>query len=131
MKTVHSSPSLSPSGTKRQKANLFTNENPEAIAQMRMQSAQKEQHKVMVRLDNRTHVLVAPQNITPEYIEMLRKKISSYLQCSSSRRKKVIKLEELEARRERLVNSIAKLDLKIEEQKEKIAQYYRKQGINV
>ncbi|MCS2328989.1 hypothetical protein NXV84_19440 [Bacteroides fragilis] len=74
MKTVHSSPSLSPSGTKRQKANLFTNENPEAIAQMRMQSAQKEQHKVMVRLDNRTHVLVAPQNVTPEYIEMLRKK---------------------------------------------------------
>ena len=64
MKTVHSSPSLSPSGTKRQKA----------IAQMRMQSAQKEQHKVMVRLDNRTHVLVAPQNVTPEYIEMLRKK---------------------------------------------------------
>ena len=43
-------------------------------AQMRMQSAQKEQHKVMVRLDNRTHVLVAPQNVTPEYIEMLRKK---------------------------------------------------------
>ncbi|MFK2337828.1 hypothetical protein ACIXMT_02465 [Bacteroides fragilis] len=75
MKTVHSSPSLSPSGTKRQKANLFTNENPEAIAQMRMQSAQKEQHKVMVRLDNRTHVLVAPQNVTPEYIEMLRKNI--------------------------------------------------------
>lgn len=74
MKTVHSSPSLSPSGTKRQKANLFTNENPEAIAEMRMQSAQKEQHKVMVRLDNRTHVLVAPQNVTPEYIEMLRKK---------------------------------------------------------
>ena len=67
MKTVHS-PSPSPSRTKRQKANLFTNENPEVIAQMRMQ------HKVMVRLDNRTHVLVAPQNVTPEYIEMLRKK---------------------------------------------------------
>ena len=73
MKTVHS-PSPSPSRTKRQKANLFTNENPEAIVQMRMQSAQKEQHKVMVRLDNRTHVLVAKQNVTPEYIEMLRKK---------------------------------------------------------
>lgn len=29
----------------------------------------------MVRLDNRTHVLVAPQNVTPEYIEMLRKNI--------------------------------------------------------
>ena len=73
MKTVHS-PSPSPSRTKRQKANLFTNENPEVIAQMRMQSAQKEQHKVMVRLDNRTHVLVAPQNVTPEYIEMKKKK---------------------------------------------------------
>lgn len=46
-------------------------------------------------------------------------------------RKRAAKLEELEARRERLVNRVAKLDLKIEEQKEKIALYYRKQGINV
>lgn len=46
-------------------------------------------------------------------------------------RKQAAKLEELEARRERLVNRVAKLDLKIEEQKEKISQYYRKQGINV
>lgn len=45
--------------------------------------------------------------------------------------KQAAKLEELEARRERLVNRIAILDLKIEAQKEKIAQYYRKQGINV
>lgn len=45
--------------------------------------------------------------------------------------KQAAKLEELEARRERLVNRVAKLDLKIEKQKEKIAQYYRKQGINV
>lgn len=45
--------------------------------------------------------------------------------------KQAAKLEELEARRERLVNRVAKLDLKIEEQKEKIAQYHRKQGINV
>ena len=45
--------------------------------------------------------------------------------------KQAVKLKELEARRERLVNSIAKLDLKIEEQKEKISQYYKKQGINV
>lgn len=45
--------------------------------------------------------------------------------------KQAAKLEELEARRERLVNRIAKLDLKIEEQKEKISQYYKKQGINV
>lgn len=46
-------------------------------------------------------------------------------------RKQAAKLEELEVRRERLVNRVAKLDLKIEEQKEKLAQYYRKQGINV
>lgn len=46
-------------------------------------------------------------------------------------RKQAAKLEEFEARRERLVNRVAKLDLKIEEQKEKIAQYYRKLGINV
>lgn len=46
-------------------------------------------------------------------------------------KKQAARLEELEARRERLVNRIVKLDLKIEEQKEKIAQYYRKQGINV
>lgn len=46
-------------------------------------------------------------------------------------KKQVAKLEELEARWERLVNRVAKLDLKIEEQKEKIAQYYRKQGINI
>ena len=41
--------------------------------------------------------------------------------------KQAAKLKELEARRERLVNRIAKLDLKIEEQKEKIAQYYMNQ----
>lgn len=46
-------------------------------------------------------------------------------------RKQAAKLEELEAKRERLVNCVAKLDLKIEEQKGKIAQYYRKQGIYV
>ena len=40
--------------------------------------------------------------------------------------KQVAKLEEFEARRERLVNRVAKLDLKIEEQKEKISQYYKK-----
>lgn len=45
--------------------------------------------------------------------------------------KQAAKLEELEARRERLVNRVAKLDLKIDEQKEKISQYYKKQGINV
>ena len=45
--------------------------------------------------------------------------------------KQAAKLEELEARRERLVNRVAKLDLKIEEQKQKISQYYKKQGINV
>ena len=37
--------------------------------------------------------------------------------------KQAAKLEELEARRKRLVNRVAKLDLKIEEQKEKVAQY--------
>ena len=46
-------------------------------------------------------------------------------------KKQAAKLEELEARRGMLVNRVAKLDLKIEAQKEKIAQYYRKQGINV
>ena len=46
-------------------------------------------------------------------------------------KKQAAKLEELEARRGRLVNRVAKLDLKIEAQKEKIAQHYRKQGINV
>lgn len=45
--------------------------------------------------------------------------------------KQAVKLKELEARRESLVNRVAKLDLKIEEQKEKISQYYKKQGINV
>lgn len=45
--------------------------------------------------------------------------------------KQAAKLKELEDRRERLVNRVAKLDLKIEEQKEKISQYYKKQGINV
>lgn len=41
------------------------------------------------------------------------------------------KLEELEAKRERMANRIAQVELKIIEQKEKIAQYYRKQGLNV
>ena len=45
--------------------------------------------------------------------------------------KQAAKLKELEARLERIVNLVAKLELKIEEHKEKIAQYYRKQGINV
>ncbi len=45
--------------------------------------------------------------------------------------KQAAKLKELETRRERLVNRVAKLDLKIEEQKEKISQYYKNQGINV
>lgn len=45
--------------------------------------------------------------------------------------KQAAKLEELEAKRERMANRIAQVELKIIEQKEKIAQYYRKQGLNV
>lgn len=45
--------------------------------------------------------------------------------------KQAVKLEELEAKREKLVNRVTKLDLRIEEQKEKISRYYKKLGINV
>lgn len=44
--------------------------------------------------------------------------------------KQAAKLKELEARRERIVNRVAKLDLKIEEQKEKIAHYYIDSELN-
>lgn len=77
MKTVQTpSPSLSPE--KRQKANLFANENPEALEEMLQQSKSKDQHKVMLRIDNRTHVLVSPQNATPEYAERLRCKYDTH-----------------------------------------------------
>lgn len=39
--------------------------------------------------------------------------------------KQSAKLEELEAKRERMATRIAQVELKIIEQKEKIAQYYR------
>lgn len=45
--------------------------------------------------------------------------------------KQAAKLEELEAKRERMATRIAQVEFKIIEQKEKIAQYYRKQGLNI
>ncbi|MCL3853531.1 hypothetical protein M1P97_19805 [Parabacteroides sp. GYB001] len=41
------------------------------------------------------------------------------------------KLEQLEKSREKAVNVVARYDLKIMEQKEKIAAHYRKLGINI
>lgn len=73
MKTVHT-PSPSSDPEKRRKADLFKNGNPEAVEVMRNQSALNERHKVLLRVDSRTHVLVHPQDATPEYANELRKR---------------------------------------------------------
>lgn len=73
MKKVQSpNPLLNP--RKREKINLFTKDDPLAVEQMRATSAKEEERKVMLRLDDRTHVLVSPQNATPEYMDKLRQR---------------------------------------------------------
>lgn len=73
MKTVRTpSPSLEPG--KRKKANLLEKETAEVIDAMRQRYTQDEQHKVMLRIDSRTHVLVSAENATPEYAEKLRRR---------------------------------------------------------
>lgn len=57
---------------KRNKPNLFAKDNPEAIDRMRTQAIEREKQKVMLRIDNRTHILVPPELATPEYAKILR-----------------------------------------------------------
>lgn len=71
MKVVHSP---SPSTQKREKINLFENDDPEEVAALRHQSVQQESNKILLRIDSRTQVLVDPQDATLEYAEKLRQR---------------------------------------------------------
>lgn len=79
----------SSSTSKRDKPNLFANDDPETINLMRAQSAQQERKKVMLRINDRTHVLVSPELATAEYAAKLRMKykIKYDLPAKGGRRK--------------------------------------------
>ena len=61
MKVVHS-PSPSTNPKKREKINLFENDDPEEVAALCQQSAQQESNKILLRIDTRTQVLVDPKD---------------------------------------------------------------------
>ena len=84
MKVVHS-PSPSTNPKKREKINLFENDDPEEVAALCQQSAQQESNKILLRIDTRTQVLVDPKDATQEHallshpIEVLEKQLHSQL----------------------------------------------------
>ena len=63
MKVVHSP---SPSTQKREKINLFENDDPEEVAALCQQSVQLESNKILLRIDARTQVLVDPKDATSD-----------------------------------------------------------------
>ena len=71
MKVVHSP---SPSTQKREKINLFENDDPEEVAVLCQQSVQLESNKILLRIDARTQVLVDPKDATLEHAEKLRQR---------------------------------------------------------
>ena len=73
MKVVHS-PSPSTNPKKREKINLFENDDPEEVAALCQQSAQQESNKILLRIDTRTQVLVDPKDATQEHAEKLRQR---------------------------------------------------------
>ena len=73
MKVVHS-PSPSANPKKREKINLFENDDPEEVAALCQQSAQQESNKILLRIDARTQVLVDPEDATLEDAEKLRQR---------------------------------------------------------
>ena len=73
MKVVHS-PSPSTNPKKKEKVNLFEADDPEEVAALCRQSAQQESHKILLRIDARTQVLVDPKDATSEYAEKLRQR---------------------------------------------------------
>ena len=75
MKVVHSP---SPSTQKREKINLFENDDPEEVAALCQQSVQLESNKILLRIDARTQVLVDPKDATSEYAEKLRQRDNVY-----------------------------------------------------
>ena len=86
MKVVHSP---SPSTQKREKINLFENDDPEEVAALCQQSVQLESNKILLRIDARTQVLVDPKDATSEYAEKLRQRYKlSYLHKAVGGRKK-------------------------------------------
>lgn len=60
--------------SKYYKANLFEKGTPEEIEAMRNVSEKNNQRKVLLRIDQRTHVLVNPSDANPEYAEKLRRR---------------------------------------------------------
>ena len=82
MKVVHSP---SPSTQKREKINLFENDDPEEVAALCQQSVQLESNKILLRIDARTQVLV-----DPEYAEKLRQryKLSYHHKAVGGRKKR-------------------------------------------
>ena len=73
MKVEHS-PSPSANPKKREKINLFENDDPEEVAALCQQSAQQESNKILLRIDARTQVLVDPEDATLEHAEKLRQR---------------------------------------------------------
>lgn len=74
---------------KKDKPNLFVNDNPDELESIRKQVLTKDMHKIMFRIDHRTHILVAPEDATPEHIEKLRMryKIKYALPAKGGRKK--------------------------------------------
>ena len=87
MKVVHSP---SPSTQKREKINLFENDDPEEVAALCQQSVQLESNKILLRIDARTQVLVDPKDATSEYAENLRQryKLSYHHKAVGGRKKR-------------------------------------------
>ena len=88
MKVVHSP---SPSTQKREKINLFENDDPEEVAALCQQSVQLESNKILLRIDARTQVLVDPKDATSEYAEKLRQryKLSYHHKAVGGRKKRL------------------------------------------
>lgn len=73
MKVVHS-PSPSTNPKKREKVNLFENDDKEEVAALCRQSVQQDSNKILLRIDARTQVLVDPKDATADYAEKLRQR---------------------------------------------------------
>lgn len=65
---------LLPAEYRRTKVNLFANEAPEELVTIRIQQESLDAGKRMLRIDDRTYVLVRAELCTPEYAVKLRQK---------------------------------------------------------
>lgn len=72
MRTINTPSPGNPS--KRVKANLFANDNPEELEVIRKKYKECSTDKILVRLDCRTQVFISKDKNTPKYLQKLRKK---------------------------------------------------------